>query len=303
MTPARGLVLVASLVGSCGCAAPAGVAPSVPDAVSVPPALSGLAGRLAAVAARGAQSTVRVRNDAQVFKPGRKILAALVESVVGLINPLSPAWLQHVLTFPFALLAAPFDLTTSRGSGFVLEGGLVVTCAHVVENADRLTCALADGRAATARVLALDTPRDLALLELTDLNGAPPPGLPLRRGSPRVGEPVLALGHPARETFAGWNELNDAAPNARATAGIVSATGVQLGNPATAYVETDAPLNPGSSGGPLLDLAGRVVGVATLVGAGKQSEGYAVPAAEVAAAFPDRLRQRAPKADLVDGPE
>lgn len=299
---------MAALSFSSGCqAAPVGEAPGAEpgEDLVVPAALTGISARLVTVAALGERSTVRIRNDAQVFKPGRRIAATLLETFVGVINPLSPTWLRSVLTFPFSLLAAPFDLTTSRGSGFLLRSGHVVTNAHVVDNAATLTCALADGRSAQAEVVAVDPARDLALLRLEGLEGARPAGLALRPTPVLPGLPVVAVGYPSRETFAGWDELSGSRPNPKATVGVVSATEVQLGNPATGYVETDAALNPGSSGGPLLDLEGRVVGVATLIGAGKQSEGYAVPVREIIAAFGAKLRHplppsRAPR-PAVDG--
>ncbi len=285
---AASLLLISSLAG--GCAAPLQPAPS-PTPFEVPRALEGLSASLAASAERGRASTVLIRKQAQVFKPAGRYFTGLLEAFAGVLNPLDYDWPRRVVVFPFYLLFGYFDLSTSRGSGFFVQDDLVLTNAHVVENAASLVAFLPDGRSARAELVAVDEARDLALLRVASLHGPLPPALELRGHGATVGEPVLAAGYPSRETFGGWDELAGP-PNPRVTVGLVSARDVELGNAATRYVETDAALNPGNSGGPLLDLDGRVVGITTMIGAGKQNEGYAVPALVVLEAFAEHLRPR-----------
>jgi len=141
---------------------------------------------------------------------------------------------------------------TGHGAGVVWERhGLIVTNDHVVQG-DRAVVELADGRQGEARVTARDRENDLALLRVSapDLRAAPV-------GDSRrlqVGELILAVGHPwgVRET---------------ATLGIVSATGpgTWMGRTRRDLLQADVTLAPGSSGGPLADARGRVVGIASMV--------------------------------------
>jgi len=163
----------------------------------------------------------------------------------------------------------------STGSGFVIgRGGSIVTNAHVIGNAKRVTVKFSDSKIATAKVAGADPSTDLALL-LVD-----PDGLDLRAlklGSSegvQVGDPALAIGNP----FGFERTL---------TTGVISAVGrsipslqegFQIGN----VLQTDAAINPGNSGGPLLDGAGRVIGVNAQIETdgvtrGNLGVGFAVP--------------------------
>ncbi|MCO5168331.1 MAG: trypsin-like peptidase domain-containing protein [Planctomycetes bacterium] len=237
-------------------------------------------------------SLVRIRSEARVFKPVGRYLVGLLQGLGSLVNP-HPywEWPYRVISFPLYLVLGPFDLSDGSGSGVFVTESLVLTCAHVVDNAARIRCELTDGRRVDATLVAYDEERDLALLRVEGLLGERPRPVPLRPGMARPGEPVLAMGFPGRDVLTdpllGVRRLreSDERPNPTVTFGIVSAAAVDLGNPGTRYLETDAALNPGNSGGPLVGLDGRVVGLATMVATGKENEGYAVPSSTVLEVF------------------
>jgi S1-C subfamily serine protease len=170
---------------------------------------------------------------------------------------------------------APAQEGQSTGSGFVIgKGGSIVTNAHVVEGATRVTVSFGDKRTAQARVAGRDPSSDLALL-LVD-----PAGLelePLELGSSegvQVGDPTVAIGNP----FGLDRTL---------TTGVVSALqrsipSLQPGYSINNVIQTDAAINPGNSGGPLIDAQGKVIGVNSQIetggsGGGNVGIGFAVP--------------------------
>src|SRR5450432_1432386 len=134
------------------------------------------------------------------------------------------------------------------GSGFIISSdGLILTNAHVVREARDVTVKLSDRREFSAKVLGIDTTTDIAVLKIDAKN------LPVVRlgdsKSLEVGDPVLAIGAPY-----GLEET--------ATSGIVSAKGRSLpGDAVVPFIQTDAAVNPGNSGGPLFDGSGAVVGI------------------------------------------
>lgn len=141
--------------------------------------------------------------------------------------------------------AQPFR---GQGSGFIISSdGLILTNAHVVRDAKQVTVKLSDRREFSAQVLGSDPATDIAVLRV-DAKGLPT----VQLGDPRqvqVGDYVLAIGAPY-----GFEQT--------ATQGIVSAKGRSLpGESVVPFIQTDAAVNPGNSGGPLFDAAGRVVGV------------------------------------------
>jgi S1-C subfamily serine protease len=177
----------------------------------------------------------------------------------------------------------PFDLfpqrqlSTSTGSGFLIKrSGLVLTNYHVIEGADRssgITVRFEDSVSRPATVIGEDQNNDLAVLRV-DMNGVPAVApLPLGDSTTvRVGDPTLAIGNP----FGLDRTL---------TSGIVSALQRQIQAPngfsIDNVIQTDAPLNLGNSGGPLLDAAGRVIGINSQIetdsGSGTVGIGFAVP--------------------------
>ena len=167
------------------------------------------------------------------------------------------------------------------GSGFVFApDGLVLTNAHVVEGAPKLTVALPDGRSCPASTLGVDPDTDLAVLKIsaTDLQVAPFGDS--RRLRP--GQIVIAIGNPF-----GFQHT--------VTAGVVSATGRSLrartGRLMTGLLQTDAALNPGNSGGPLVNTRGEVVGINTAVIVPAQGISFAVSAETARVVVPQLLRE------------
>ncbi|HJV59784.1 MAG TPA: DegQ family serine endoprotease [Albitalea sp.] len=145
------------------------------------------------------------------------------------------------------------------GSGFIISSdGLILTNAHVVREAKNVTVKLNDRREFSAKVLGSDTATDIAVLKINAKD------LPtVRLGDPsqlEVGDPVLAIGSPF-----GFDQT--------ATQGIVSAKGRSLpGDAVVPFIQTDAAVNPGNSGGPLFDGNGQVVGINAQIYS--QSGGY-----------------------------
>jgi serine protease Do len=162
----------------------------------------------------------------------------------------------------------------SLGSGFIISGdGYILTNDHVVDGADEIKVRLSDGRTFPATVKGLDPKLDLALLKIDAGNH-----LPVARlgdsGALRVGEWVMAIGNPF-----GLEQT--------VTVGIVSAKGRVIGaGPYDEFIQTDASINPGNSGGPLFNSAGEVVGINTVIVAGGQGIGFAIPVNAAKAIIP-----------------
>ncbi len=139
------------------------------------------------------------------------------------------------------------------GSGFIVDpAGFVVSNNHVVGNATRVIVALQDGTELPARIVATDEATDLALLKVESRN--PLPTVPWGNSAAmRVGNWVLAAGNPFRL-------------GGTVTVGIVSARGREIGvGPFDDFIQTDAAVNPGNSGGPLFNAAGEVIGINTAI--------------------------------------
>ncbi len=141
--------------------------------------------------------------------------------------------------------------TSASSSGFVVDSaGYILTNAHVVDGAGRLTVVFDDGARLDPQVVASDAARDIALLKVTTTRRLT--ALPIATGT-REGDQVVALGYPL------YN-LDELAGDMTVTNGIVSAFRTFGGS---TYIQTNAALNPGNSGGPLLNLRGEVVGMNT----------------------------------------
>ena len=157
----------------------------------------------------------------------------------------------------------------SAGSGFFISpDGYIVTNNHVVENAESIKVVLKDESELEATVIGRDEGTDLAVIKV---KGGPRqfPYVNFENaGKPRVGDWVIAVGNPF-------------GLGGTATAGIISAYGRDIGETFVDYIQIDAPINRGNSGGPTFDIYGRVIGVNTAIfspSGGSVGIGFAIPA-------------------------
>jgi serine protease Do len=163
----------------------------------------------------------------------------------------------------------PAPKMEASGSGFFISAdGYIVTNNHVVENADKITVRTSDDRKLTAKLVGRDAATDLAVIKV---EGADYPFVDFEnKAKPRVGDWVIAVGNPFNL-------------GGSATAGIVSALARPRvsGNSYVDYMQIDAPINRGNSGGPTFDVYGRVVGVNTAIFSptgGSVGIGFDIPA-------------------------
>ncbi|WP_409192366.1 Do family serine endopeptidase [Bradyrhizobium sp. RDM4] len=171
--------------------------------------------------------------------------------------------------------------TNSLGSGFIIDtSGVVVTNNHVIADADEINVILNDGSKIKAELVGVDKKTDLAVLKFKP----PKPLVSVKFGDSdklRLGDWVVAIGNPF-------------SLGGTVTAGIVSAKNRDISSgPYDSYIQTDAAINRGNSGGPLFNLDGDVVGVNTLIispSGGSIGIGFAVPSKTVAGVV-DQLRQ------------
>ncbi len=176
---------------------------------------------------------------------------------------------------------APPRRATSLGSGFIVDpSGIIVTNHHVIDKADEILVRLQDDRELKAEVVGRDPKTDLAVLRVE--SDEPLPFLEFGDSDEtRVGDWVIAIGNPFG--FA-----------STVTAGIVSARKRDIrAGPYDDFIQTDAAINKGNSGGPMLNLEGRVIGVNTAItspSGGSVGIGFAVPAS-LAAPVIDQLRR------------
>lgn len=167
----------------------------------------------------------------------------------------------------------------AMGSGFIISAdGYVVTNNHVVDKAKSVQVTLDDNRTLDAKVIGKDPKTDLALLKITE--GGTFPYVSLSKSAPRVGDWVVAIGNPF-------------GLGGTVTAGIVSARGRDIGaGPYDDFLQIDAPINKGNSGGPTFNVGGEVVGVNTAIASpsgGSVGLAFAIPA-ETVQAVVDQLR-------------
>jgi S1-C subfamily serine protease len=158
------------------------------------------------------------------------------------------------------------------GSGFIISAkGQIITNAHVVQGAEKVTVTLKDGRTFQGKVLGLDTVTDVAVVKI---DGDNLPTATLGNSEQlKPGEAAIAIGNPL-----GLDNT--------VTAGIISATGrssSQIGDSSKRvnYIQTDAAINPGNSGGPLMNASGQVIGMNTAILKNAQGLGFAIPINQV----------------------
>ena len=182
-----------------------------------------------------------------------------------------PAVVMHDTPFGVLLERVPPVRAMSSGSGFFISAdGHIVTNDHVLGRAETVEVVLKEGGRLRARVVGRDPATDLAVLKV---DGGRHPFVSFSAAaSPRVGEPVIAIGNPF-------------GLGTTATSGIVSAYGRDIGSAYVDFVQLDAPINQGNSGGPTFNARGEVVGVNTAIFSptgGSVGIGFAIPATTAA---------------------
>jgi serine protease Do len=169
---------------------------------------------------------------------------------------------------------------TGQGSGFFISAdGYAVTNNHVVDNADDVEIATDDGKTYTAKVIGTDPRTDLAVIKV---DGANFPYVSLADTAPRIGDWVIAVGNPF-------------GLGGTVTAGIVSARGRDIGaGPYDDFIQIDAPVNKGNSGGPTFNTEGKVIGVNTAIfspSGGNVGIAFAIPS-ETAKSVINQLKDK-----------
>jgi serine protease Do len=162
-------------------------------------------------------------------------------------------------------------MVTGQGSGFFISpDGYAVTNNHVVDGADKVEVTTDDGKTYSAKVIGSDGRTDLALIKVEGRSDFP--FAKLSEGKPRIGDWVLAVGNPF-------------GLGGTVTAGIVSASGRDIGNgPYDDFIQIDAPVNKGNSGGPAFNTEGEVMGVNTAIyspSGGSVGIAFSIPASTV----------------------
>lgn len=160
------------------------------------------------------------------------------------------------------------QMITGEGSGFFISAdGYAVTNNHVVDHAESVQVTMDDGTSFTAKVVGTDPKTDLALIKVDGKKDFP--FVKFSDQKPRIGDWVIAVGNPF-------------GLGGTVTAGIVSASGRDIGNgPYDDYIQIDAPINKGNSGGPAFDMNGNVIGVNTAIfspSGGSVGIGFDIPA-------------------------
>ena len=160
------------------------------------------------------------------------------------------------------------QVITGEGSGFFISAdGYAVTNNHVVDHAESVQVTMDDGTSYTAKVVGTDPKTDLALIKVDGKKDFPFVKFPDQK--PRIGDWVVAVGNPF-------------GLGGTVTAGIVSANGRDIGNgPYDDFIQIDAPINKGNSGGPAFDMNGNVIGVNTAIfspSGGSVGIGFDIPA-------------------------
>jgi serine protease Do len=171
-------------------------------------------------------------------------------------------------------------VATSQGSGFFISSdGYAMTTNHVVERSEKIEVTTDDGTVYPAKLVGADPKTDLALLKIE--GGSEFPAARIADKAPRIGEWVLAVGNPF-------------GLGGTVTAGIVSARARDILGPYNDFIQIDAPVNQGNSGGPTFDVSGRVIGVNSAIFSptgGSVGIGFAIPA-ETVKTIADKLKDK-----------
>ena len=193
----------------------------------------------------GAPNFVTLVKDLQ---PAVVNVSATVAPIPAVPNGLLPQSNQENFgSFGIPPTAVP-ALQRQQGSGFIIgSDGVILTSAHVVRGAKKIVVKLGDKREFDARVIGIDGPTDVAVIKIVVKEKLPTIGLG-DSDKLEVGEWVMAVGNPF-------------GLDSTVSSGIISAKGRHIDDPYDRLIQTDTPLNPGSSGGPLINLDGQVIGI------------------------------------------
>jgi 2-alkenal reductase len=215
----------------------------------------------------------------------RGALAGFERTAVDLFERVSPSVVQVVVLRGGSSLFEGENQEAGAGTGFVWdEAGNIVTNAHVVGTSDRVMIRTARGEVAPAQVVGRAPNYDLAVVRISSRGALPPPVAIGSSAGLKVGQAVFAIGNP----FGLDQSL---------TTGIISALKRRMptarGREVADVIQTDAAINPGNSGGPLLDSAGRVIGVNTAILSPSGSNagvGFAIPIDTANRVVPELIR-------------
>ncbi len=200
--------------------------------------------------------------------PAPKVESGDGMSVTDVAAKVGPAVVGIVAQVPQTSLFGT-NYATASGSGFIIsEDGLVATNNHVIEGAKDITVMLSNGESKKATVVGADATSDLAVVKME--SGKYYSASLGNSGALRVGDQVVAIGNPLGQEFAG-----------SVTVGYVSALNrsVSTGNKTMNLIQTDAAINEGNSGGPLVNLQGEIIGINTMkmAATGVEGLGFAIP--------------------------
>jgi S1-C subfamily serine protease len=214
-----------------------------------------------------AAAATLVDDSASVTSTDVTLLDAYSRSVTSVVDEVGPAVVSLSIRGKRSLARRRRNAPTGAGSGVLIApDGYVLTNSHVIAAGGKITVAMSDGADLPARVVGDDPATDLALLHV---EGSRLPFAQLGELKAQPGQLAIAMGNPLG--FA-----------STVSTGVVSALGRSLrgrrGRLIEDVVQHTAPLNPGSSGGPLLDSAGHILGINTAIIAWSQGIGFAVPA-------------------------
>lgn len=223
-----------------------------------------------AVTAMAADGAIQPTAPKQHIPDFADLTAEVRPAVVSITNKLKPSQQESgTLQLPFGFaIPQQQQATEARGSGFIISpDGYIVTNNHVVNDEQSLSVQLNDGTEYPAHVVGTDSRTDLAVIKIDA--GKPLPYLKLGNSDKvRVGEWVVAVGNPF-------------GLGGTVTAGILSARGRDIGDgPYDSFLQIDAPINEGNSGGPLFNQDGEVIGVNSAIispSGGSVGIGFAIP--------------------------
>ena len=233
---------------------------STPAPSTAQPAISPLTSALIKTASNDGSSFVA----AAVRKVGAAVVRIDTEKTVS--QKIDPALEDFMFGMP---MQPQQQKMRGQGSGFIIDSqGVLLTNAHVVNEADRVTVTLKDGRTFDGKVQGVDPVTDLAVVKISGAKNLPV--APLGKSEDvQVGDWAIAVGNPL-----GLDNT--------VTLGIVStlkrsSAAIGMGDKRIEFIQTDAAINPGNSGGPLLNGQGEVIGINTAIRADATGIGFAIP--------------------------